>query len=145
MKPEIEITRTFDADIESVWRAITEKELMKQWFFELTEFKAEVGFTFSFAGGHEVGIQYKHLCEVTEVIKNRKLTYSWKYEGYEGISFVTFELSEEDGKTKLTFYHSGLSSFSNKNPDFGLHNFKEGWNHFINQSLPSFLNKIHVN
>lgn len=34
-----------------------------------------------------------HVCEVTEVISEKKLTYSWSYEGYEGISFLIFELS----------------------------------------------------
>jgi uncharacterized protein YndB with AHSA1/START domain len=139
MKPEIEITRTLNADISLVWKAITEKELMKQWYFDLKEFKPEVGFTFEFTGGHEDGIQYNHLCEVTEVEVEKKLTYSWKYEGYEGNSWVTFELSEDNGKTILHFTHKGLSSFPYNNLDFAQHNFEEGWDHFINKALPEFL------
>ena len=141
MKPEIEIIKLFNAELSLVWRAITEKELMKQWYFDIEEFKPEVGFTFEFLGGHEDGIQYNHLCEVTEVIFEKKLTYSWKYEGYEGISFVTFELSEQNGSTKLVFTHEGLSSFPYDNLDFKLDNFKEGWDHFINLALPQFLSK----
>ncbi|MBK8622653.1 MAG: SRPBCC domain-containing protein [Saprospiraceae bacterium] len=141
MKPEIEIYRIFDANISLVWKAVTEKEFMKQWYFDLQEFKPEVGFIFEFFGGHEDGIRYKHICEVTEVEFEKKLVYSWKYDGYEGISFVTFELSEEDGKTKMIFSHRGLSSFPNSNPDFDRHNFEEGWDHFINRALPAFLSE----
>lgn len=38
--------RIFNVDKKMVWRAITEKELMKQWYFDLAEFKPEVGFKF---------------------------------------------------------------------------------------------------
>ena len=141
MKPEISITRVFDADISLVWRAITEKELMKQWYFELDEFLPVVGFKFEFKGGPEDGIQYNHLCEIMEVEFEKKLTYSWKYEGYEGISYVSFLLSESKGKTILDFSHSGLSSFPASNPDFGVQNFEAGWTHFIINALPQFLSK----
>ncbi len=139
MKPEISISKIFDADISLVWRAITEKELMKKWYFNLEEFIPEVGFTFEFKGGPEDGIQYNHLCEIIEVEFEKKLTYSWKYEGYEGISYVRFELSEVEGKTRLDFSHEGLSSFPVSNPDFAVHNFEAGWSHFIAKALPDFL------
>ena len=141
MKPDIAISRLFDADINLVWRAITEQKLMKEWYFDLEEFEPKVGFKFVFKGGHEDGIQYNHLCEVTEVEFEKKLVYSWKYEGYEGISFVSFLLTPENGKTRLDFSHSGLLSFPSNNPDFGLHNFEAGWNHFIINALPNFLLK----
>ena len=51
MKPEVEICRFLDAHISDVWTAITDKTWMKQWYFDLQEFKPEVGFTFEFVGG----------------------------------------------------------------------------------------------
>jgi uncharacterized protein YndB with AHSA1/START domain len=45
------VERIFNARIEKVWRAISDKEQMKQWYFDLAEFKAEVGFEFQFNGG----------------------------------------------------------------------------------------------
>ncbi len=142
MKPEIEISRVFDVEASMLWKAITDKEWMKQWYFDLKEFKPEVGFTFEFTGGHEDGLQYNHICEITEVIFEKKLSYTWKYEGYEGISYVTFLLSDENGKTRLDFSHSGLLSFPYTNPDFALHNFEAGWDHFIQHSLPEFLSEF---
>ena len=141
MKPEIEITRILDATISDVWKAITEKELMKLWYFELSDFKPEVGFTFEFIGKTEEGVEYNHLCEITEVEFEKKLTYSWRYEGYEGISFVSFLLSGDENKTTLHFTHQGLKSFPENNPDFAVHNFEGGWNYFINESLPNYFNK----
>ena len=134
------VERIFNADKESVWRAITEKELMKQWYFNLAEFKKEPGFKFEFMGGPEDGTQYKHLCEITEVIPGQKLTYSWRYEGYEGITFVTFELFEENKKTRLKLTHTGFETFPPV-PDFAVQNFEAGWDHIINVSLKGFLEK----
>jgi uncharacterized protein YndB with AHSA1/START domain len=56
------IERTFNAKRKDVWLAITEKDLMKQWYFDLPEFKAEAGFTFEFTGGEEGGKQYVRRC-----------------------------------------------------------------------------------
>ena len=133
--------RTFDAPVGKVWKALTDNNEMKKWYFDLAEFKPEVGFKFEFTGGPDDGVQYLHLCEITEVIADRKLTYSWRYEGYEGKSFVTFELSPQNEKTLLTLTHRGLESFPQGNPDFASNNFNEGWNHILNISLKNYLEK----
>ena len=72
---------------------------------------ATVGFEFNFTGGPSEGKQYLHLCKVTEVIPEKKLTYSWRYGGYEGNSFVTFELFAEGNKTELKLTHTSLDTF----------------------------------
>lgn len=133
------IERIFNAPIEQVWKALTEKDLMKQWYFDLEEFKPEVGFTFQFTGGPSPEKQYLHLCEVTQVVPNHKLSYTWRYAGYEGNSLVSFELFEEGNKTLLKLTHSGLETFPKTNPDLAVHNFEEGWNSILNISLKDFL------
>jgi len=45
------IERTYNASSDTIWQAITNKKKLKQWYFDLAEFKREVGFEFSFAGG----------------------------------------------------------------------------------------------
>jgi uncharacterized protein YndB with AHSA1/START domain len=139
---EIIITRELDASPEQVWKAITDKEQMRRWYFDLAEFKAEVGFKFQFSGGPSPERQYLHLCEVTEVIPNKKLTYSWRYDGYAGNSFVTFELSSQGNKTFLNFKHTGLESFPKDNPDFAIGNFTEGWNHIIHKALKDYVENV---
>ena len=133
--------RTFNAPVKDVWRAITEKDLMKQWYFDLPEFKAEVGFRFQFTGGPGPEKQYLHICEITEVIPEKKLKHSWRYDGYEGTSFLSFELLAEGKKTRLKLTHEGLETFPASNPDFAKENFSEGWNAIINVSLRDFLEK----
>lgn len=133
------IERTYNASAPNVWKAISDKNEMKKWYFDLAEFKAEPGFEFSFTGGSPDGVQYLHLCKVTEVIPGKKLTYSWRYDGYEGNSFVTFELFEDGDKTRLKLTHTGLETFPASNPDLAAKNFAEGWTDIIGRSLKEYL------
>ena len=132
------IERTYNAPISKVWKAITDKTEMQKWYFNLSEFKPEVGFEFQFSGGTDEHT-YLHLCKIIEVIPEKKLTYSWRYDGYDGNSFVTFELFEEGNKTKLILTHFGLETFPNTNPDFAKENFVEGWTYLIGKSLKEFV------
>ena len=134
------IERSLNAPRKRVWRAITNKDDMKKWYFDLPEFTPEVGFEFQFTGGQEGGIQYLHRCRVTEVIPEKKITYSWRYEGYEGMSHVTFELFDEgDQKTKIKLTHTGLDTFPKDNPDFDAKNFEAGWTEIIGTHLKNFV------
>ena len=73
-------------------------------------------------------------------MQGKKITYSWRYEGHEGISFVSWELFDEGDKTKLKLTHEGLETFP-KIQDFAKENFVAGWNHIIGKSLPGYLEK----
>lgn len=138
------IERTYNAPAALVWKALTDKELMKKWYFDLQEFKAEKGFEFRFFGGKDPDRPYEHVCVITESIPGRKIAYSWRYEGYQGISYVTFELFEEGNKTRVKLTHEGLESFeANNNPDFDAKNFEAGWTHILGTSLMEFLEKNH--
>jgi uncharacterized protein YndB with AHSA1/START domain len=129
-----------NAPVDKVWKAITDKDEMKQWYFDLDSFKPEVGFEFRFYGGTEEK-QYLHLCEIKEVVPNKKLSYSWRYDGYPGDSLVTFELFEEDDRTRVKLTHEGLETFPADNPDFTKGNFVEGWNQIIGTSIKEYVEK----
>jgi uncharacterized protein YndB with AHSA1/START domain len=133
------IERIYQAPVDRVWRAITDRDQMKQWYFDIAEFRPEVGFEFQFTGGNEDRV-YVHLCKVTEVVVGKRLKYSWQYEGYEGLSFVTFELFAEGDKTKLRLTHEGLETFPDQ-PDFKRENFETGWTALIGDLLPKFLSR----
>lgn len=136
------IERIYNAPVSKVWKAITDKEEMKQWYFELPAFKPEVGFEFQFYGEGKTGEKFLHLCKIMEVVKNKKLKHSWRYDGYEGNSFVTFELFEEGDKTRLKLTHEGFETFpTTVNNDFAKENFAEGWTYIIGISLPGFVEK----
>ncbi len=133
------IERTFPVPASRIWQALTDSEQMKQWYFDIPGFKAKPGFEFSFTGGTEEK-QYLHLCKVIEVIPGKKLTHSWRYDGYPGDSFVSFELFEEGGSTRLRLTHTGLETLGN-NPDFAKENFEMGWTDIIGTELKRFLEK----
>jgi uncharacterized protein YndB with AHSA1/START domain len=123
-----------------VWQALTDADAMRQWYFNLPLFRTEVGFRFEFTGGPE-DRQYLHLCEVTEVIPGRRLTYSWRYDGYPSISYVTFELEPEGEATRLTLTHTGLETISPGHADFARSNFEAGWDDIINRMLKAHVEK----
>jgi len=51
------IERTFRVPVSRVWEALTDKDQMKQWYFDVSGFRPEVGFAFSFAGKGNEGEQ----------------------------------------------------------------------------------------
>ena len=131
------IERTFNVPVAKVWKALTNVEEMRQWYFNLKQFKAEVGFEFDFVVEHE-GMTYHHLCKVTEVIPQKKLAYTWRYKGHEGDSLVTFELFADGDETRLKLTHQGLQTFP-KTAAFARKNFEAGWTAIIDSELKQFL------
>jgi uncharacterized protein YndB with AHSA1/START domain len=132
------IEQVLNASAEKVWNAISDRDQMSQWYFDLEKFKPEVGFEFQFEGGPD-NRKYLHKCKVTTVVPQKKLAYSWRYEGYPGNSEVTFELFAKNNQTLLNLTHSGLESFPASNPDFKKENFVEGWRQIIGTSLKKFI------
>jgi uncharacterized protein YndB with AHSA1/START domain len=134
------LERVFNAPSAQIWEALTDKNKMKEWYFDVPDFKPEVGQEFSFKGGED-GKEYMHLCKVVEVIPGRKISYTWRYEGYSGNSKVSFELIPEGEKTRVRLIHEGLDTFPSSNPDFKATNFVGGWTHFMEKGLPEYLEK----
>jgi uncharacterized protein YndB with AHSA1/START domain len=133
------IERTFNAPVERVWKSLTDVAQMRQWYFDLKEFKPEVGFEFQFVVEHE-GTTYDHRCKVTEVIPQKKLAYTWRYKGHEGDSLVTFELFADGNETRLKLTHEGLETFP-KIPAYARENFEKGWTEIIGSELKQFVEK----
>ena len=119
------VERTLDAPVARVWSALTDVDQMRQWYFDLKEFRPEVGFEFEFVVEHE-GNRYHHLCKVTEVIPEKKIAYTWRYKGESGDSLVTIELFPESNMTRLRLRHEGLETFP-KTPAYARKNFETGW------------------
>ena len=80
----IVIERVYNAPVNKVWKALTNKVQMKQWYFDIPAFKPEVGFEFQFHGEGKTGEKFLHLCKITDAVENKILRHSWRYEGYEG-------------------------------------------------------------
>jgi uncharacterized protein YndB with AHSA1/START domain len=135
----IVIERTLNAPVARVWQALTDVDQMRQWYFDLKEFRPQAGFEFEFVVEHE-GNRYHHLCRVTEVIPEKKIAYTWRYKGEPGDSLVTFELFPERNKTRLKLTHTGIETFP-KTPAYARKNFETGWNTIIDSELRQFVEK----
>jgi uncharacterized protein YndB with AHSA1/START domain len=70
------IERVYNASVTETWQALTDPAKMKKWYFDIPDFKAEDGFTFTFNAGPQ-GKEFKHSCTITEVEPEEKLSYSW--------------------------------------------------------------------
>ncbi|QEG00238.1 hypothetical protein Mal15_43080 [Stieleria maiorica] len=133
------VEQSFDASTELVWKAITEREHMVQWFFEnILEFRAEPGFEtqFDIDTGSRV---FRHLWKITEVIPKQKIVYDWRYEGFTGQGKVTFEVFEEAEGSKLRVTNEGIESFPNDIPEFTRESCEDGWTYLLQTSLKQYL------
>ena len=131
------VERTLNAPIPRVWQALTDVKQMRRWYFDLREFRPEVGFEFEFVVEHE-GNSYHHLCRVTDVVSQKKIAYTWRYKGEPGDSLVTFELFPEGNKTRLKLTHSGIETFP-KTPAYARKNFEAGWSAIVGTELKKFV------
>ena len=133
------VERTLNAPIARVWKALTDANQMRQWYFDLKEFQPQVGFEFEFVVEHE-GNRYHHLCQVTDVVPQKKIAYSWRYKGEPGDSLVTFELFAEGNKTRVKVTHTGIETFP-RTPAYARKNFENGWTAIIGAELKQFVEK----
>ena len=132
------IEQIYDAPIEKAWKALTDKNQMKEWYFpQLLGFEPVVGFKFEFA---KDGSSYEKEWIVTRVVDGRILAHTWKYKNYPGMSEVTFQLSNEAHNTRLRLTHTGLETFPD-DPHFARHRFEDGWTRIIGSDLKRFLEK----
>jgi uncharacterized protein YndB with AHSA1/START domain len=135
------VEQTFGNSIDVVWKAITEIDQMRQWYFDnIPSFKPEVGFETQFNIRNQ-NRNFLHMWKVTEVVPEKMIKYNWKYDGYSGDSFVTFELFEQDNLTKLRLTHQAQENFQEDVPEFSRELCLEGWTYFIRKSLKEFLEK----
>ena len=135
------VEQIFSVPPDAVWQAITNPELMQQWYFEpIEDFRPEVGFQTEF--DIEVnGRIFRHKWKVTEVTPGTNITYTWEYEGFPGLGTTEWMLSETDEGTKLVLTSTGIESFSQDIPEFTRERGLAGWEYFIQQSLPKFLHR----
>ena len=133
------VEQCINASNSDVWKAITKLDQMKQWFFEnIPEFKAEVGFETKF-NVHSNGRDFIHLWKITEVLPDKKIIYSWKYEDIEGEGIVTFELFQQNNQTKIRVTNLGLETFPKDIPEFSHESCQGGWEYFIKERLLQFI------
>jgi uncharacterized protein YndB with AHSA1/START domain len=136
MDTQFVLEQIYNAPVEKVWQALTDKDKMKEWYFpQLKKFEPIVGFEFKFT---DDGSKYKKQWRVTRVVDGKILAHSWTYKDYPGSSEVTFELAGKGSKTRLKLTHTGIGSFPDDS-HFARRRFEDGWNNILGNNLKKFL------
>lgn len=135
----LSVTYKLNDTPEKIWHAISDKEVMKQWYFDIPDFVFEVGAIFNF---YEPGDkqEYHHRCTILEIIPNQKFEHTWTYPTRaNGISIVTWQLVKDNQGTIVTLTHAGLENFTSAGESFARSSFEAGWNEIIGKSLKEFV------
>lgn len=141
MDTPIIVQYKINAPIDKVWKALTDKNEMKTWYFDIQDFKPEVGVVFNFyePGGEN---KYHHQGEILEFIPNRKLKHTWSYPDFsDQKTTVTWELQSENDETLVTLIHEGIDCFKDLGEGFSRVSFTGGWNAILGHSLKEYLEK----
>ena len=137
--PSVTIVRRIKAAPAKVWAAITQPELMLQWWCPdagpTLSVVAEVhpGGRFSVVFRLLNGDEHNPTGIYQEVVPEKKLVFTWDLPGAsEPESLVTFRLEPFDGGTMLTLTHEHLPNEEARDSH------EQGWNGLLNK-LPLFL------
>jgi len=140
--PPVVVEQTLEASPDQVWRAITDPQEMTKWFFDnIPDFRPEIGFETRFNIHHE-GRDFMHCWKVTEAVAPERLVYDWSYEGYEGDSYVTFELKPTGEGTHLKLTATIRQDFPDDIPEFRRESCVGGWRFFLQERLKAYLNQL---
>lgn len=135
----IVVEQVFHNPVKDIWKALTEVDQMKQWFFDnIDTFKPEVGFETQFVVRSEHR-KFTHLWKITEATPYQSITYNWKYVEYPGDSSVTFELVDKKEFVNLRVSMGITEDFPQNVPEFTRESCIQGWDYFIRNSLKGFL------
>ncbi len=114
-----------------IWEALTQKDKMKEWYFDIPDFELREGSVFNFyePGGEN---KFHHRCVIREIVPDKKFSHTWTYpELSKGESLVTWFLTEKNGLTEVTVQHEGTKSFADAGADFAEENYQMGWDGFM--------------
>jgi uncharacterized protein YndB with AHSA1/START domain len=119
--PFIDMTRTFDAPRELVWRAYTEPELMKQWLgprkytTTIEEYDVRDGGRWRYLQHDDKGNTFAFHGVFHGVPRPENFTQTFEFEGWpDNVALDTLSLEENDGRTTART-HSVYQSVAARN------------------------------
>lgn len=129
---DIVVDEIFPHAPETIWKTLTDGELIGRWMMPPIGFELVQGKSFVFktkpAGEWDGTIH----CQILEVVPNERLAYAWKggHESNRGYgskleTIVTWTLARVANGTRVRLVHSGFVLPKN---DTAYQNMSEGWN-----------------
>lgn len=139
MNSPIVVEAKFNAAPEKVWQALTDKDQMRTWYFDIPDFELKVNATFNFYEPGEAK-KYHHRCTIKEIVSNVKLRHTWTHPSHsKGESMLTWEIIPDVDSVLVRLTHSGIENFADAGSDFSRENYVMGWNEIVGQSLKGFV------
>ena len=106
MKLDLYYDELLPHPIETVWRAITDRDALAEWLMT-SDFTAEVGHEFTMRGAPIPGWRGWVDCKVLELDAPHRMVWSWLDSDHGEPTTVVFELEPRDGSTRLQLRHTG--------------------------------------
>jgi uncharacterized protein YndB with AHSA1/START domain len=111
---EIHIEREYPYPVATVWRAVTDPELVPRWTAtgqggRPVGYAPVVGTRFQFVGKPVPGWNGIVDCEVLEVEEPSVLRFSWVGGEGEAPTFVSYRLAPHGGGTRFSYEHVGFT------------------------------------
>jgi uncharacterized protein YndB with AHSA1/START domain len=111
---EYRVIRDYPDSPESLWRALTDPEIVPLWTSrgrggKPVGFAAVVGTRFRFVGKPTLGWKGVVDCEVLDVREPCLLRFTWRGGKDDDVTTVTWLLEPHDGGTRLTCEHTGFT------------------------------------
>ena len=132
---DIVVDDVFPHAPETIWKTLTTGELIGRWLMQPTGFEPVKGTRFTFQTTPAGTWDGKVHCEVLDVIRNERLSYSWQggsdsnpHYGSRLDTVVTWTLARVDGGTRLRLVHSGFVTPRN---DAAFKTMSEGWKRIV--------------
>lgn len=110
----IHIVRDYPYPLATVWRAVTDPNLIARWTAtgaggRPEEFATEVGTRFRFVAKPKPGWNGIVNCVVLQVQQPTLLRYTWQGDGDNYTTEVTYRLQPHQGGTRFIYDHSGFT------------------------------------
>lgn len=111
------IERVYPASVEKVFSCFVEIDIAKQWMApgkmkcSILVMDVVPGGSYQLIMENEEGQQHIAKGEYTDVIINKRLAYTWQWEGGDGpVTEVEIDFIEEDAGCKVIFKHHGFAT-----------------------------------
>jgi len=133
------VERTYAASPSQVWEALTDKDKLMLWYFEIPDFELKEGAQFDFYESKGVN-RYHYRIKIIEFKVNELLQYAWSHPAEsEGTSIVTWYLTPRGNATAVRVTHEGTENFSDAGALLGRIKYERGWDNIMGTSLANFL------
>jgi uncharacterized protein YndB with AHSA1/START domain len=127
------------ASPEKVWEALTSREKMKEWYFDIPDFVLREGAIFNF---YEPGDakKFHHRCVIRKIVPLTILQHTWTYPDFsQGETLLTWYLEPVAEGTRVTLTHEGIETILDGGDDFKFDNFRAGWTEILDVMLKNYL------